>query len=140
MSCKYLSKALNGNLRCKYKKQIITLQTCKNCSNFILVTNKPISKRSSKLNKLEKERDKNLIKQGYCEYCGIYNNLDSHEVYSGSNRKRSILNGFVALICRNCHQNEKIIAELKIKYQKEYEKTHTREEFIKLIGKSYIKE
>ena len=23
MSCKYLSKALNGNLRCKYKKQII---------------------------------------------------------------------------------------------------------------------
>lgn len=140
MSCKYLSKALNGNLRCKYKKQIITLQTCKNCSNFILVTNKPISKRSSKLNKLEKERDKNLIKKGYCEYCGIYSKLDSHEVYSGCNRKRSILNGFVALICRNCHQNEKIIAELKIKYQKEYEKTHTREEFIKLIGKSYIKE
>ena len=140
MSCKYLSKALNGKLRCKYKKQIITLQTCKNCLNFILATNKPISKRSSKLNKLEKERDKNLIKNGYCEYCGIYSQLDSHEVYSGCNRKRSILNGFVALICRNCHQNEKIIAELKIKYQKEYEKTHTREEFIKLIGKSYIKE
>lgn len=58
----------------------------------------------------------------------------------GSNRKRSIENRFVALICRNCHQNEKIITELKIKYQKEYEKTHTREEFIKLIGKSYIKE
>ena len=58
----------------------------------------------------------------------------------GSNRKRSIENGFVTLICRNCHQNEKIIAKLKIKYQKKYEKTHTREEFIKLIGKSYIKE
>ena len=82
MSCKYLSKALNGNLRCKYKKQIITLQTCKNCLNFILATNKPISKRSSKLNKLEKERDKNLIKKGYCEYCGCYyDRLDPHEVY-----------------------------------------------------------
>lgn len=141
MSCKYLSKALNGNLRCRYyKRHIISLSECKNCLNFILVTNKPISKRSSKLNKLEKERDKNLIKQDYCEYCGIYSKLDSHEVYGGSNRKRSIENRFVALICRNCHQNEKIITELKIKYQKEYEKTHTREEFIKLIGKSYIKE
>lgn len=83
MSCKYLSKALNGNLRCKCKKQAIRLQTCKNCSNFILATNKPISKRSSKLNKLEKERDKNLIKKSYCEYCGIYSKLDSHEVYRG---------------------------------------------------------
>lgn len=99
-----------------------------------------IKKKSSKQAKLERDRDKNLIKKGKCEYCHKYSDrLDPHEVYGGSNRKRSIKNKFVALLCRNCHDNEKVIEELKKKYQKEYEKTHTREEFIKLIGKSYLK-
>ena len=99
-----------------------------------------IKKKSSKQAKLERERDKNLIKKGKCEYCHKYSDrLDPHEVYGGSNRKRSIKNKFVALLCRNCHDDNKVIEELKKKYQKEYEKKHTREEFIKLIGKSYIK-
>lgn len=99
-----------------------------------------IKKKSSKQAKLERDRDKGLIKKGKCEYCHKYSDrLDPHEVYGGSNRKRSIKNKFVALLCRNCHDNEKVIEELKKKYQKEYEKTHTREEFIKLIGKSYLK-
>lgn len=34
--------------------------------------------------------------------------------------------------------NKEMDLELKRVYQKEYEKTHTREEFIKLIGKSYL--
>ena len=102
--------------------------------------NAEIKKRSSKQAKLERDRDKNLIKKGKCDYCGRYfGKLDPHEVYGGSNRKRSIKNKFVALLCRNCHDDNKALKELKIKYQKEYEKTHTREEFIKLIGKSYIK-
>lgn len=44
----------------------------------------------------------------------------------------------MALICRNCHDSEEALLELKKKYQEEYEKTDTREEFIKLIGKSYL--
>ena len=127
---------------CKIKKSnIISLEFCKNCSDFNFKRNKAISKRSAKQNKLEKERDSKLIKKGYCENCHKYcENLDAHEVYGGSNRKRSIENGFVALLCRNCHSNEQIILNLKIKYQKEYEKTHTRDEFIKIIGKNYMKE
>ena len=35
-------------------------------------------------------------------------------------------------------ENEEIIKQLRIDVQKEYEKEHTREEFIKIIGKSYI--
>lgn len=98
-----------------------------------------IKKRSNKQAKLERNRDKNLIKQGKCDYCHKYfDKLDPHEVYGGSNRKRSIKNKFVALLCRNCHDNNEILKELKKKYQKEYEKTHTREEFINLIGKSYL--
>ena len=98
-----------------------------------------MKKKSNKLAKLERQRDKNLIKSGICENCGKYSQrLDPHEVYGGSNRKRSIKYKFIKLLCRECHSNENIINQLRIDTQKEYEKSHTKEEFIKLIGKSYI--
>ena len=98
-----------------------------------------IKKKSKKLVKLERQRDENLVKEGICEFCGNYSrHLDPHEVYGGSNRKRSIAHKFVKLLCRKCHDNEEIINQLRIETQKEYMKTHTEEEFIKLIGKSYI--
>lgn len=98
-----------------------------------------IKKKSNKLAKLERQRDKDIVKSGICEYCGQYSKrLDPHEVYGGSNRKRSIKYKFVKLICPKCHSNEVIINQLRIDTQKEFEKEYTREEFIKLIGKSYI--
>lgn len=98
-----------------------------------------MKKKSNKLAKLERQRDKNLIKSGICENCGKYSQrLDPHEVYGGSNRKRSIKYKFIKLLCRECHSNENIINQLRIDTQKEFEKTHTKEEFIKLIGKSYM--
>lgn len=98
-----------------------------------------IKKKSSKLAKLERQRDKNLTKEGICEYCGNYSKrLDPHEIFGGSNRQRSIKHKFVKLICPKCHSNESIINQLRIDTQKEYEKTHTREQFIKIIGKSYL--
>lgn len=98
-----------------------------------------IKKKSNKLAKLERQRDKNLIKSGICEVCGRYSKkLDPHEIYGGSNRKRSIKHKFVKLLCRKCHDNKEIIKQLRIDTQKEYMKTHTKEEFIELIGKSYI--
>lgn len=99
-----------------------------------------IKKKSKKLAKLERQRDKNLVKEGICEFCGNYSrHLDPHEVYGGSNRKRSIQHKFVKLICPKCHSNEIIINQLRIDTQNEYEKTHTRQEFINLIGKSYLR-
>lgn len=98
-----------------------------------------IKKKSKKLVKLERQRDENLVKEGICEFCGNYSrHLDPHEVYGGSNRKRSIAHKFVKLLCRKCHDDEEIINQLRIETQKEYMKTHTEEEFIKLIGKSYL--
>ena len=124
---------------CKSKDNKITLDDCQNCSQKILITNKPISKTSSKRRKLEKDRDSKLIKIGKCENCGKYcYKLDSHEVYGGCNRKRSIENGFVALLCRECHSDEKVIQKLKIDYQRKYEINHSRAEFINIIGKSYL--
>ena len=99
-----------------------------------------IKKKSKKLVKLERQRDENLVKEGICEFCGNYSrHLDPHEVYGGSNRKRSIQHKFVKLICRKCHDNENVIKQLRIDTQKEYMKTHTEEEFMKLIGKSYLR-
>ena len=98
-----------------------------------------MKKKSTKLAKLERQRDKVLVKSGICENCGKFSKrLDPHEVYGGSNRKRSIKYKFIKLLCRECHSNENIINQLRIDTQKEYEKIHTREEFIKIIGKNYI--
>lgn len=138
-NCKFLSKKINGTLKCNLLKINISINICENCSQKILVTNKPISKISSKRRKLEKDRDSKLIKIGKCENCGKYcYKLDSHEVYGGCNRKRSIENGFVALLCRECHSDEKVIQKLKIDYQRKYEIDHSRAEFINIIGKSYL--
>lgn len=99
-----------------------------------------IKKKSKKLAKLERQRDKNLVKEGICEFCGNYSrHLDPHEVYGGSNRRRSMEHKFVKLLCRKCHDDEDIIKQLRIDAQKEYMKTHTEEEFVKLMGKSYLR-
>lgn len=102
---------------------------------------KSMKQRSSKLAKLERDRDKGRVKSGLCDYCHKYSKrLDPHEVYGGSNRQRSIKHNFVKNLCRNCHDNSKVIEQLRIDVQKEYEKMHSRADFIKIIGKSYIKE
>ncbi len=98
-----------------------------------------IKKQSKKQAKLERQRDKDLIKKGVCECCGKFSNrLDPHEVYGGSNRKRSIKHKFIKLICEECHSDEKVIKQLRKDVQKEYERKHTRAEFIAIVGKSYL--
>lgn len=67
---------------CLDKRHIISLVDCNNCLKRNLVRNKTIKKVSKKQSLLEKERDKNLIKKGKCQYCGKYSDrLDPHEVY-----------------------------------------------------------
>lgn len=142
MICKYLTKRSYQRINyiyCRKLKKKITFDKCKKCNQYEFRNYKTLNKKSNKLIKLERERDKNLIKKGICEYCGCYSKkLDPHEVFGGSNRKISIKNKFVALLCRKCHDDEEIIKELRKKYQIKYEKNHTREEFIHLIGKSYL--
>lgn len=48
MYCKYLSKSLNGNLRCKLLKTITYIDKCKKCLKFEPHVNKPIKKVSNK--------------------------------------------------------------------------------------------
>ena len=88
----------------------------------------------------------------------ILNNLDKcffcggpaeciHEVFFGTaNRQISIENGFCVGLChqehnlsnKSVHRDRKMDLKLKKTYQTEYEKKHTRADFINLIGKSYL--
>lgn len=98
-----------------------------------------MKKKSSKLAKLEKNRF-SIFTDNFkkCFYCDNKRGIDIHEVYGGSNRQRSMKNGLCVPLCRNCHSNVNIIMDLRKLCQKIYEKNHTRDEFIKLIGKSYL--
>ena len=84
-----------------------------------------------------------------CWFCKTQSGLHLHHVYGGTaNRKISDENGFVVYLCEFHHNlgdygvhgkyGSKHNMELKRACQREYEKTHTRDEFIKLIGKSYL--
>ena len=97
--------------------------------------------KSSKLARAERNRYSIYTDDfNHCYYCKRETKTDKHEVYGGSNRLRSIQNGLVVPLCRMCHGNEGIISLLKIECQKIYELNHSREEFIKLIGRNYIDE
>jgi 5-methylcytosine-specific restriction endonuclease McrA len=89
MYCKELSKALNGDLKCKkYKKHIKSLEECKNCSDFILMRNKGIKKVSKKRIFVKKEIYEQVYKRdkGRCRLCGN-TNIQLHHIIYRSERK-----------------------------------------------------
>lgn len=82
-----------------------------------------------------------------CFICGQMVNLHNHHIYFGKNRKISDKNGFTCWLCYNHHEGDcgvhgkygnQIDLFLKKCCQSKFEDTHTREEFIKLIGKNYL--
>lgn len=83
-----------------------------------------------------------------CWVCGTTNNLHKHHIFYGTaNRKISEQNGFVVKLCarhhnasdQGVHFNKVLDLNLKQVCQREYESQgHTREEFIKLIGRNYL--
>lgn len=95
MYCKNLSKCLNGKIKCKkYKRYINSLLECKNCSDFILVRNKPIKKVSNKRVFVKKEiyqkvfeRDKEKCRLKDCTCQG---GLELHHIIYRSEDKNLI--------------------------------------------------
>lgn len=69
---------------------------------------------------------------------------DLHHIFGGRNRQTSDRLGLTVHLCREHHRevhdnpNHGLDAILKKEAQAEFEKTHTREEFIRVFGKSYI--
>jgi hypothetical protein len=99
-----------------------------------------MKKKSNKLQNLENKRYSIFTKDfSKCYYCNnSMEKLDIHEVYGGSNRQRSMKYGLCVPLCRKCHSNEMIIQDLRKWCQRKYEQTHTRADFISIIGRNYL--
>jgi len=83
---------------------------------------------------------------GNCEICGKWLPLEEHHVFGASNRKKSEKYGFTVYLCHDCHNeppngvhhNAKNMLRLHQIYQRKFELTHTRAEFMAEFGKNYL--
>ena len=82
-----------------------------------------------------------------CFLCNTVFDLHEHHIFFGSaNRKISEANGIKVWLCAyhhnmsnySVHHDRKLDLLVKKVCQRKYEKTHSRDEFIKLIGRSYL--
>lgn len=82
-----------------------------------------------------------------CYVSGATEGLHKHHIFAGNPRRRiSEENGFWVWLRWDWHNgagygvhfNRVFDLKLKQECQEEFEKTHSREEFIRLIGKSYL--
>lgn len=106
--------------------------------------------------KKKRKKHKNSIlheKDGTCYLC-IRLNADyslhpithEHHVYGGPNRSISEAEGFKVHLCvyhhefskAAVHENHEYMRMLQQDMQREYEKTHTRQQFMQLIGRNYL--
>lgn len=88
-------------------------------------------------------------KQKCCYVCGCTFGLHDHHCYEGVGRRKiSEQYGFKVWLCgkhhnlsnEGVHFNKALDLKLKRICQKIFERTHSREEFIKLIGRNYLEE
>lgn len=87
-----------------------------------------------------------------CYLCGArdgerFQSMHWHHVFGGPNRKHSEKYGLKVRLCAySCHEygpfavhrNKEIDTWLKKTAQEEFEKTHSREEFMKIFGKNWL--
>lgn len=82
-----------------------------------------------------------------CFITGSKSDLHLHHIYFGAGRRKiSDENGFTVYLRSDWHNmadygvhfNKSLDLSLKQICQKKYEETHAREEFIALVGKSYL--
>lgn len=146
MKCKFFVVRTKHSIKylyCRLHKKQIKYAQCKNCEEAEYKPIKPLKKKSKKLAKLEQERYSILTNDfEHCYICGRVKK-QIHEIYKGRNRQKSMKNGFCIPICEECHRKTETDVSFLDKYrqecQKKYEETHTREDFLKIIGKSYLK-
>ena len=81
-----------------------------------------------------------------CYICGATHWLELHHVYFGKNRKNSDKHGFTCYLCEQHHRGTYGVhgkegayfdTKLKRECQEIFERTHSHNEFIKIIGKNY---
>ena len=83
--------------------------------------------------------------QHECYFCHRVDGLQVHHVFSNAYRKKSERYGFLVSLCIDCHLGRHGVhqdwaknLELKQTAQRNFEVTHTRDEFRAEFGKSYL--
>lgn len=106
MYCKYLSKSLNGKIRCKLNKTSIIIAECKKCLNFEPKTNKGINKVSNKRIFVTKETYNKVYERdkGRCRLCGSNQIQLHHIVYRSENKKLINEPSNCIMLCAKCHE------------------------------------
>lgn len=74
--------------------------------------------------------------------------VHEHHIFGGFNRDKSEAEGLKVYLCLEhhisgkeaVHNNAELMRELRKDGQRAFEKTHTREEFMRLFGKNYLEE
>lgn len=101
-----------------------------------------MKKKTAKLARIERKRYSIFTDDlKHCYLCGD-TPADIHEVFGGANRRASMENGLCLPLCRHHHQiatDDAYFSNiLKQTTQREFEKFHTRAEFMKIIGRNYL--
>ncbi len=146
MKCKYhriRSKKYQYYGYCtKFKKEVSLY--CKECKgNIEYKEQRTLKSRTNRQAKREKERFSIIYRDlTKCCNCGSKIDIEKNEVFEGSYRQTSIRYGMVCPFCETCHTqfHNDIMFNLfyKVMFEKEFLKTHSKEEFIKIFGQDYI--
>ena len=128
---------------CRLLKKEITSSCCWECDSKEYKQYKPMKYRTNKQAKKEKERFSIIYRDlTKCCNCGSKIGIEKNEVFEGSYRQISIRYGMVCPFCKTCHTqfHNDIMLNLfyKVMFEKEFLKTHSKEEFIKIFGQDYI--
>lgn len=83
---------------------------------------------------------------GRCFLCRRDGFVHRHHIFEGARRHLSEEYGLVVPLCPECHTERDFSAHrctdtavmLKRAAQRKFERSHTREEFIKLFGRNYL--
>lgn len=146
MQCIHLkirTKKYEKYIYCKQKKKKIEFKECKNCKHKEYKKTKKLKKKSNKLKNLESKRYSIITDNlKVCYVCKQKKKDDLHEIFGGSNRRKSMLWGLVIPVCRECHQKWKENENMREKYQQEaqktFEKKHGHELFMTEFKKNVL--
>lgn len=146
MNCKYHKVRSKKGIKygyCTLNKKEVSIFGCK-CNNTSYKEYKTIRKVTYKHSKSDKERFSTIytLSDKYCCNCLKTGYIEINEIYEGAKRPTSINNGFVAPLCKECHDlfhnNRKFALKYKILFQIHYQLTHSLNDFMNIIHYNYI--
>ncbi len=102
-----------------------------------------MKKKSNKLKQLEAKRYSILTNNlNICYICNKKRKDDLHEIFGGSNRKKSMEWGLVIPVCRECHdkwdKDKELREQIQQEAKEEFIRRNTKEKFREEFGKYYI--